>query len=384
MAGESKSSLQWQLEKEGNFVYRIQREGGVLSWPGRGEGFRVFNRREFYSFNQEFLVLLKTGTPIVAALDAIIEKAGKSGFFKIIEQVRYDVSTGSSLSDACAKHPRVFSKLYVASIKAGEKSGNISRAISRHVDYLKKIDALRKKVVTASTYPIILVTASAFVLLLLMTYVVPAFTQTYLETGSELPLLTRILIATATAFKTHFLSGLGLVVLAGAGFAYARTREPFVKALHRMKLRIPLLGPLFLNYATARFTRTVAVVLEGGAPLIESIRIAAGVISNRYLEDRLEDVALRLEEGGQFSSALEETRAFPPLASRMISTGESGGLLEPVLNEIADFYDSEVEGRLAIISSAVEPALMVLMGLLIGLIVVAMYLPIFQLAGTVF
>lgn len=384
LSADSKSALKWELEKDGNFVYKIEREEKLRLWPSMRPGFRKYRLRDFYSFNQEFLVLVKTGIPIVAALDAIIEKAEKSDLLEIVKQVRYDVSTGEALSEACAKHPKVFSNLYVAALKAGERAGNIPLAISRHVDYLKKSAALRKKLITASTYPVILMTASTLVLLLLLTYVVPSFTRTYLETGTQLPALTLLLINVANGLKDNLLYAIGAAAVLFAALAYARTHEPFLLSLHRLKLRLPVLGELFLNYATAQLVRTVSVVLESGTPLIDSVRMSAGVLNNRYLEDRLREVARRLEEGSGFSVALQDTRAFPPLATRMIAAGESGGELETVLNEIADFYDTEVEGRLAVIASAVEPTLMMVMGLVIGLIVVAMYLPIFQLAGTIF
>jgi type IV pilus assembly protein PilC len=384
MSADSKSALRWELEKEGHFVYTIHSEERFRLGSFFKPTFKRYRRRDFFSFNQEFLVLVKTGIPIVAALDAIIEKAGKSDFIDIIQQVRYDVSTGDALSDACAKHPHAFSNLYVASIKAGERSGNIPLAVTRYIDYLKKTAALRKKLYTASTYPLILILASTGVLTLLMTYVVPSFTQTYLETGTELPALTTLLIATANGLKNHMVMILVLLVILAAAFAYARTYEIVLYTIHRMKLRVPVLGSLFLNYAAAQFARTASVVLEGGTTLIDAVTISANVVNNRFVEARLRTVTRHLEEGASFSEALEDAQVFPALATRMIAAGESGGELEMVLNEIADFYDSDVENRLAMISSAVEPTLMLVMGLVIGVIVVAMYLPIFQLAGTVF
>ncbi|MFZ7126617.1 MAG: type II secretion system F family protein [Desulfobacterales bacterium] len=384
LSAESKSALKWELEKEGNFVLKIRRAEKVRLLPAARKITRRIRMRDFYGFNQEFLVLVKTGIPIVSALDAILEKAESTALVEILKQVRYDISTGEALSDAVARHPKVFSNLYVASLKAGERSGNIPMAISRHIEYLKKSQALRKKVISASTYPLILVAASVIVLMLLMTYVVPAFTRTYFETGTQLPALTMLLIGTANGLRENLLWVLGAVAVLAAALAYARTQEPFQLWMHRVKLKLPVLGKLMLSYATAQLTRTLSVVLGGGTTLIESVRISAGVMNNLYLEAHLREVTRRLEEGTAFSTAIIETETFPPLAARMIAAGESGGELEPVLAEIADFYDTEVENGLTIISTAVEPTLMVVMGLVIGLIVVAMYLPIFQLAGTVF
>ena len=383
IAADSRDDLKWRLEKDGYFVYRIKREDRLkltLGGEGRSKRFKI---RDFFSFNKEFAVLIRTGMPIVAALDAIIEKSEPSELNNILQQVRYDVSTGESLSDAFAKYPRIFSKLYISSLQAGEKSGNIPDALVKHVAYLKQMMALKRKLISASVYPLILVTASVGVLILLLIYVVPAFTKTYFESGTQLPAITMVLITFSNGVKDHFLYIAVLLALLIFGWTRAAHNENWRAIRDRWLLKLPYIGGLYVSYATALVLRTVAMVLTAGAPLIESVRIASGTLNNLFLQDKLLQVVRRITEGSGFSEALEEAESFPHLAIRMIAAGESGGELEQVLIDAADFYDDEVDAKLAIISSTIEPALMIIMGLLIGFIVLAMYMPIFQLAGTI-
>jgi len=383
IAADSRDDLKWRLEKDGHFVYRIRREDRLRLPLGGETRSKKFKTRDFFSFNKEFAVLIRAGMPIVNALDAIIEKSQPSELNNILQQVRYDVSTGESLSDAFAKYPRIFSRLYISSLQAGEKSGNIPDALIKHVAYLKQMMALRRKLISASVYPLILVTASSAVLFLLLIYVVPSFTKTYFESGTPLPAITLLLINVSNGIKDHFVYLCILGVLMIAGWAHAARTENLRIHMDQWLLQVPYLGRLYISFATALFLRTVAMVLTAGAPLIESVRIAAGTLNNLFLRDKLIQVVRRITEGLGFSEALEETEAFPHIAIRMIAAGESGGELEQVLIDAADFYDDEVDVKLSLISSAIEPALMIIMGLLIGFIVLAMYMPIFQLAGTI-
>ena len=237
--------------------------------------------------------------------------------------------------------------------------------------------------ISASVYPLILVSASIAVLFLLLIYVVPSFTKTYFESGTQLPAMTMVLISFSNGVKDHSPYLVILVILMIIGWNRGMRHENWRTLRDQWLLKMPYVGGLYISYATALVLRTVAMVLTAGAPLIESVRIAAGTLNNLFLRDKLIQVVRRITEGYGFSEALEETESFPHLAIRMIAAGESGGELEQVLVDAADFYDEEVEAKLAIISAAIEPTLMIVMGLVIGFIVLAMYMPIFQLAGTI-
>lgn len=380
----SKEDLKLRLEQEGHFIYKIKRKDPLSLSLRPAIASRKFKLRDFFSFNKEFAVLIRTGLPIVNALDTITEKSKANELHTILQQVRYDVSTGESLSEAFAKYPRHFSGIYLSALQAGERSGDIPDALSKHSDYLKKIMALRRKLVTASVYPLILSIASIAVLLLMLVWVVPSFTQTYFESDTPLPAITTLLITFSNALRSYFvyliLAGIALLI----GFQWAKRQEVFGVRFDQLMLNLPYTGRIYRSYATALFTRTVAMILSAGAPLIESIGLAAGALNNRFLQAQTAAVVARITEGAGFSEALEETGEFPHLAVRMIAAGESGGELEQVLLDAADFYDDEVDVMLSALSSGIEPALMLIMGLLIGFMVLAMYLPIFQLAGTVF
>ncbi len=379
----SKADLKWRLEQEGHFIYKIDRKDRVhFSFPKATA--RKIKLRDFFSFNKEFAVLIRTGLPIVSALDAITAKSNPSELTTILQQVRHDVSTGESLSEAFAKYPVHFSGLYVSALQAGERSGNIPDALEKHTEYLKNVMALRRKLVTASVYPLILSLAAVGVLLLLLIWVVPSFTQTYFESDTPLPAMTTLLIAFSNLIRAHFLYLVLASLALFVGFRLALRQEGFRLRFDHLLLYLPYTGRIYRSYATAMFTRTVGMILSAGATLLEAVDLAAGALNNRFLHSQMTAVVVRITEGHGFSEALEETGRFPHLAVRMIAAGESGGELEQVLNDAADFYDDEVTVMLTALSAAIEPALMLLMGLLIGFIVLAMYLPIFQMAGTVF
>ncbi len=379
----SKAALREDLEREGNFVLEIQRAEPVSEVLRLGAFRKPVKTKDFLAFNQEFLVLIKAGLPIIAALDAIIEKGGNADFIDILKEIRNDVASGESLSTAFSRFRHIFSSLYVATLRAGEKSGNLASALARHIQYLKKVEEIRKKVVTASVYPVILTVVSLFALIFLLTYVVPTFAKTYLEAGTKLPTLTLVLVHFTTGLRDNFVVlATTLVLVIAAVFYYSRT-ESGAMVLDKAKLKVPFFGDLYLHYYISRFARTLAMVLGGGIPLLEAAKTATGTLRNRFMREKLDEVTHMLEQGEGFSSSLAKVGVLPGLALRMIDAGENSGALEDVLLDLAEFYESDVETRLSIITSAIEPGLMIIMGLLIGFVVLAMYLPIFQMASTV-
>jgi type IV pilus assembly protein PilC len=383
LIADNKTALKNFLEEEGNFVLKIHSTERILAffeWRGRRKSFRL---RDFLSFNQEFAVLIKAGLPILSALDTVLERGTNSDLYDLLREVRNDVSTGESLSAAFGKFSSVVSNLYVASLQAGEKSGSISLAISRYIAYIKKMLAIRQKVITASIYPAILTTVSIFVLVFLMVFVVPTFTAAYFDSGTQLPTITLVLVAVSHGLKNNIF----LVVLLAAGLwaggVYARRTVAGRRFIDRVKLRMPVVGDIFMMYYVSRLARTLSTVLASGMPLVDAVRIASGTMDNFFLKEMIQKVVKLLEEGGGFAASLDRVEVFPKMAIRMVDAGESGGALETVLDDVADFYEMDVDAKLTILTSAIEPALMVVMGLLIGFIVLAMYLPIFQLAGAI-
>lgn len=380
ITADSKAILIKRLKKEGNFVLEIRREeefGSLKKEISR----RRIKANDLLSFNREFSVLIRTGLSIVAALDAVIEKGEESELSKILKKIRDDITAGESLSGAFGKYTNIFSKLYVASLQAGEKSGNIPLAISRYIEYIKKMSDIKQKVISASVYPLILVMASFFVLLFLLIFVVPVLTESFLESDTQLPFITVMLVNFSTGLKSYIFYILFLLICSAAGFYYFKKSDFGRLCVDRWKLNIPFLGDLYLHYSISKLTRTLNTILSGGIPLVEAVKLSSSTLNNHFLKLRFDGVVKSLEEGEGFSESLLKTKVFPSMTVRMISAGESGGALEQVLEDIADFYANDVDIKLSILTSAIEPALMVIMGFIIGFIVLAMYMPIFQLAG---
>ena len=380
---DSGKNLRRQLEREGYFVFDIKKADGFLAFFKSHQIVNRIKAKEFLAFNHQFVVLIKAGLPIVSALDAIIENEDERALNTILKKIRDQVANGVALSKAFTPYAHLFSYLYVATLEAGEKSGDIPSVISRYIRYSQKMAAIKQKIISASVYPSILTVVSVFTVLFLLIYVVPAFTQTYFEAGTRLPLLTQTLVDFSNYIKADYLYFAVFVIAAISGLICFSQSAQGKKKTDQWKTIVPFVGPIYRYYATSKFTRTLATVLGGGTPLVEALKISAGALDNQYFQLLLKKVISRIEEGAGFAESLKKMNIFPQLAVKMIDAGEKGGALEQVLIDIADFYENDVDSKLEMLTSAIEPALMVIMGLIIGFIVLAMYLPIFQLAGTV-
>jgi len=378
----SRDLLRESLQEQGFQVFSIRRHRfqslrGSKAFQGR------WSSRRFMAFNQELLVLLRSGLPILQALDTILERVEAGGMLQMLRDVREDIRGGSALSDAFGKFPRFFPALYIASIRAGERTGDLPITLERFIVYQKRVEAIKTKVKNAAFYPSLLTIAVVIVVLFLMLYVVPRFAQIYADANVQLPLATRLLIA-----ATHGLTaGLPLLIpLFAAGVVLLRLflqSERGGLLADRTKLRLPLFGRMLSEYALLSFCRTLGTLLASGIPIIQALKMSRGTLNNRVLEGQMSLATRRVEEGASVSAAFDQAGFFPAIALRMISVGEAGGSLAAMLGDVAEYYESEVEQRLERLTTLIEPVMMASMGLLIGGIVIAMYIPIFQLAGTV-
>lgn len=375
-------TLRDSLSRDGYYIFRIKKEAGLLtslkgSFAAKGVGIR-----ELISFTQELLALTKAGLPIIKSLDAIMERTENRRFLEMLKEVRDSVKGGASLSEAFDKFPQIFPPLYIATVRAGEKSGDLVVSLKRYIEYLKKMESVRKKIIAASIYPAILVLVAIGVIIFLLSYVVPTFSRIYLEAGSNLPYPTRILIAVTTFMKNYFFILLLLIIGAAVSMSlYFRTEEGR-RRLDRLKLNIPLVADILTGYAIAKFARTLSTVLGGGIPLVESLRMISGVLGNKALESKAHNVIRKVEEGSSLTDAVEAEGLMPSLAVKMLGVGEGAGSLEEMLLDIASFYEEEVDSRLSTLTTLIEPALMLTMGVFVAAIVIAMYLPVFKLAET--
>jgi type IV pilus assembly protein PilC len=383
---ESAETARRSLEAKGYFVFDVAGTGSSRvrpRLPALGFGRGRIGAQALLVFNQEILALTKAGLPILTALDILSERSRQPRLVGILADVREAVKGGMALSAAFARHPRVFSSLYTATIHAGEQSGNLVDALARYVEYQKRILALRQRFRAALTYPALLCLASVAVTLFLLIYVVPTFTLIYGDMEAELPAATRLLVALTGRLRGELplLGGGGALLVIGAW--RWRSTPAGRRAMDRLSLRLPWVGDLLRGYLFSRFTRTLAMMLGGGIPMIPSLQVTLTTLGNAYLGEALERCVSRVAAGSTLADALGGTGVVPPLVLELSAVGERSGSLGEMLGHVADLYDGEVDTRLAALAAAIGPVIMVGMGLVVAAIVIIMYLPIFHLSAVV-
>lgn len=382
--GEDEQAVRAQLEGQGYLIFQLRRRG---AWPASFDA-RLRVRRsvpfqEFLVFNQELLALIKAGLPILKVWDLLIERTRRPAFQEVLRAVRQDIRGGASMADALSRHPGFFSDLYIASVKAGEQAGNLPEVLQRYIAYLKLIIGLRQKMMKALAYPAFLVVAGVAVVAFLMTYVLPTFAVVYGDATTKLPPATRTLLALIEAIRAHLVVvGAGLAALAVGSRQWIKTR--IGRAVwDRSILKVPLIGDVLTNHYTIQFSRTLATVLAAGTPLVNALPIVRGAVANRFLADGLAAATERVREGGTLAAALAEIHALPRLALELVAVGEETGSLETMLRDVAELYEGDLDQRLSQLTTWIEPTLLLVMGVIVGAIVIIMYLPVFQMAGTI-
>jgi type IV pilus assembly protein PilC len=368
------AELRQELEGRGYLVLKLDKKKASFR-GGRSSA------KEFLLFNQEFSTLVKAGLTILQSLEILQKRMEKQGFRIALESIIHDIKGGAALSDAMAKHPSYFPPLYTATVRAGEKSGALVDVLLRYIAYQKKMIAVMTKLKTSLAYPIFLVFALIVVLGIFFLYVIPNFTKMYSDQPGALPFLTNILIEVTgvlTRYAPVILAGL---VAAGAALYWWQKTVPGRNALDSAKLKIPLLRSFIMHYLLAQITRTLATVLRGGIPLVQALDTTSGVISNRAMARRLSEARVLLTEGVSLAESFERSGVAPDITVRMIEVGESSGDLPQMLEDVADYYDQEVENRLTALTTMIEPVLMLTMGVIMAVIVVALYLPIFEMGA---
>lgn len=334
------------------------------------------------SFSQELVSLLDAGLTLVEAIDTLTEKEHNAAMRRTLDQVRARLFEGRTLSFALEEMPSVFPPLYVSTIRASEKSGAIREAVVRYVTYQKKVDELRKKIVSASIYPAVLCSAGLLVTLFLVGYVVPRFSSIYEDLGSDMPAASKLLMQWGQMLQQH--GTIALVVFIASIFAigYGVTRPAFRTAVFNLLTRIPAIGRQLFTYQLARLYRTVGMLLRGGTPAVSALRMSSGLLSE-ILRPRLMSAIQSVSEGKSLAEALERDRLTTPVATRMLRVGERSGNMGEMMERIAEFYDDELDRAVDLLTRLIEPVLMLFIGLIIGFVVVLMYFPIFELAGSI-
>ena len=378
---ENEAKLRHELEGKGLYVLAIQAKGAIAGISLRLPQSRSINEREFVIFNQELATLLKAGLPLVQALDLLKRRVTSPVFRAVLNDVHERVRSGIALSDAFAAHGDLFSGVYTASLLAGEQSGNLDAVLRRYVDYAKVIATLKRKVVSALVYPAILIVLALGLVSLIVLRVVPAFADFYAGFGAQLPLATRVIMTVSTLLREQFLL-VAIAVAAGGAAIFIWLRQAGQQSrFDRLILTLPGLGPMARKFATSQMTRTLATLLGGGLPLVNALDIAARSVGNRHMAGQLDIVAARVREGESLAAALDARKTFPDVAVRMAEVGEATGALQEMLNTVSDFFDEEIATYMERFVTLVEPVLLVTMGIVIAGLLLALYMPLFQLSS---
>ena len=381
--GENELLVRAKLESQGLLVFNLRRRGIASIKTETSWSWGKLPLGQFLVFNQELLALVKSGLPILRIWDLLIERAGHAGFQRTLRDVREDIRGGASASDALAKHPLYFPELYVATVKAGEQSGNLPEVLQRYVAYLKLMVGLRQKVKKAISYPIVLIGIGMAVVGFLLIYVMPTFVSVYGESAKTLPWATQVLLNMVMHAESWIVPAVVVVIgiLLGTHTYYATPAGQL--AIDRLVLKLPLVGQIAVEHNTVQLTRTLGTILAGGTPLVDALQGARGAVSNRWISQETIGAVNEIRDGATLADALDRSRVLPRLAIEMLSVGEETGSLDTMLRDIAEFYEADLDTKLTQLTTWVEPVLLLVMGVLVGGIVIVMYLPVFEMAGTV-
>jgi type IV pilus assembly protein PilC len=378
---DSEARLRREFEEKGLYVLGIQQAGrraiAGLSLPRR----RRVPSREFLVFNQELATLLKAGMPLVQSLDILRRRVSNPIFKGILDDVHERVRAGSALSEAFDAHGQLFPGVYTASLLAGEKSGNLEQVLRRYVSYVKVVSGVRRKTISALVYPAILLLLSLVVVTIIVVRVVPEFSAFYNQFGHELPWSTLFIVGVSDIVTRYFLIIVGSVVAVALGVWWWVKQPGQRRRFDRLILKVPALGSIAQKFSTSQAARTLATLLGGGIPLVNALEVSARSLGNQYMAGELQTAAQQVREGRALALAMQDSGAFPDVSIKMVEVGESTGALQEMLNSLADFYDEEIETNLGRFVTLVEPILLVIMGLIIAGLLLALYLPLFNLSS---
>lgn len=367
-----------ELRRQGLYVFEAKR--GTTSLRDLLPGRRSVPMERFLLFNQELLALVKAGLPIIQSFDIMLERQKAEVFREVLTEVRDKIKSGVALSDAFAAYGDMFPPIYATSLRAGERSGDLEGVLRRFLRYQKMIVNLRKKVVSALIYPAVLFVLMTGLIFVMLTFVIPKFSEFFGGFDAELPLFTRFLIAFATGMRENLLIVVGVAIFLVIAF------RRWVRTTGRVtwdwiKLRFPFVGGIFHRFALMQFTQSLGTLLSGGTPMVPALEIASQSITNQVVANKVASIVQNVREGDPLWRSLERTGVISDLAVEMIKVGESTGALTEMLGNVSEFYDEEIEARLARVVTAIEPIILVLMGGVIAVLLYAFYLPLFELSN---
>lgn len=373
-----------QLKKFGysNIVIKEQAKGFSFKFPSFKVGGSV-QTKDLVIFTRQFATMIDSGLPLVQCLEILSSQQENKTFKDVLYKVKESVESGSTFADALAQHPKVFDQLFVNLVAAGEVGGILDTILQRLAAYIEKAQKLKKQVKGAMVYPLTIMSIAVIVIGVILVFVIPTFAKMFAEFGGQMPAPTKFVIAMSAFLKRYII----VIIFAIWGIIYAIKRYYNTsngrKNIDRMLLKAPIVGPLIRKVAVAKFTRTLGTMVSSGVPIMDGLEIVAKSAGNKIVEEAIYGVRQSISEGKTMAEPLGACGVFPPMVVQMISVGEATGAMDTMLNKIADFYDDEVDDAVAAMTSMMEPLLMVFLGTTVGGLVIAMYLPIFKLAGAV-
>jgi len=381
MEADTQAAVETRLKQQQLSPVKVKKRGGFTMMQF-GSG---VNPREIVIFTRQFATMIDAGLPLVQCLDILSNQQENKIFQAALRDIKAHVEEGATFSDALRRHPKIFDDLYANLVEAGEVGGILDTILNRLAIYIEKNVKLVRQVRGAMAYPVSVLCIAVVVMSVLLTFVIPAFQNMFKEFGAEdeLPKLTKMVIAVSKGF----VSWLPLIVLVGVGvgvgFSYLYKTAKGKRAVHKAMLYIPILGPVLRKIAVARFTRTLGTLLQSGVPILDALDIVARTAGNVIVTEAILYARQRISEGRNMAEPLTESKVFPSMVVQMIAVGEQTGALDQMLNKIADFYEEEVDVAVAALTSLMEPIMMAGIGGMVGVVLVSMYLPIFDLAGKI-
>ena len=382
--GESKAAVAAALRSRGLTVLdlnEVKQGWGQIELGGR------IKAKDLTVFSRQFATMVNSGLSMLRCLYVLEEQTPNKKLAKVVGEVRGDVEAGISLSDALAKHPKVFSRLYVSMVRAGELGGILDEVLNRLATQLEKEDSIRRAVKSAMVYPVLIGSFAIIVLIGMVLFLIPIFAGMYKELGNaKLPFLTRIMMGISDAALTFPTNVIVLAVIIASIYGLLRFKrtDRGTHVWDRFKLHIPMgIGEIIRKLAVARFSRTLGTLVTSGVPILQAIEITGQAAGNVVIEDAMVDVQQSVKEGQSITAPLEKVSVFPAMVTQMIAVGEETGSLDAMLGKIADFYEDEVNAAVKSLTSILEPILMLFVGALVGTVVISMYLPIFNMMNIV-
>ncbi len=383
ISADNEALIVAELRKRDLVIVAIQEEksSGLKAAGPQKKAKKRVKSEDIVIFTRQFATMVDAGIPILQALEALGEQTGNPTFQETINVIRADIQLGSSLSAAFAKHNKIFDSLYVNMIRVGESGGVLTSVLERVAMYLEKSEKLKAKVQSAMIYPAVVVSMAMAITIVLIIKVVPTFAQIYSSLNQELPVMTQMLINFSNLMQHQFLFMVGGTVALVIGFVQYRNTPQGSLVIDTYLLKLPIFGDLICKVAVSRFCRTFATLSQSGVPILESLEIVGKTCGNRVIELLVEEVKESVRQGESVAVPLAKSKAFPPMVTRMIAIGEKSGQMEKMLAKVAEFYDEQVDTAVEGLTKLIEPLIIGFLGIVVGFIVVALFMPILNITS---